>query len=256
MKMPFALRYVLAGPLLLLACGAQHVARPTGDAPPSGSVATSAAIGDTDGDGIPNEHDRCPTEPEDCDGIRDEDGCPEADADGDGIPDVCDECPLEPGSLHGGGDPNPKGCPFVDCFENRGDFLHDAVEFAGDSEKVSASAAALVKKTAEAMTAHHEIELFFVIGGATPKERGPDALSERRAASVAALLVSFGVDAKRVESHGAGAGGRAEVYFAVDRPFCWRETWNPKDRALETVPPPARPCDVAPPAPCRGEKRP
>ena len=40
-----------------------------------------------DGDGIPDDVDKCPTLPEDKDGFEDEDGCPDLDNDGDKIPD-------------------------------------------------------------------------------------------------------------------------------------------------------------------------
>ncbi len=43
---------------------------------------------DRDGDGIPDDVDKCPDEPEDFDGFEDEDGCPDPDNDKDGIPDV------------------------------------------------------------------------------------------------------------------------------------------------------------------------
>jgi len=36
-----------------------------------------AAEVDTDGDGIPDDDDRCPRKPEDHDGVRDRDGCPD-----------------------------------------------------------------------------------------------------------------------------------------------------------------------------------
>ena len=67
------------------------------------------APSDRDGDGIPDQFDKCPDEPEDKDGIDDQDGCPEDDADHDGIPDAKDACPKEPGQP----DPDPKknGCP-------------------------------------------------------------------------------------------------------------------------------------------------
>lgn len=48
---------------------------------------------DSDKDGIPDEGDKCPTEPEDKDGFADADGCPDPDNDGDGIIDVSDRCP-------------------------------------------------------------------------------------------------------------------------------------------------------------------
>ncbi len=60
---------------------------------------------DSDGDGIPDDVDRCPDEPEDKDGFQDEDGCPEPDNDKDGIPDADDNCPNHPGSK------SEKGCP-------------------------------------------------------------------------------------------------------------------------------------------------
>ncbi|WP_284668648.1 Ig-like domain-containing protein [Myxococcus sp. SDU36] len=60
-----------------------------------------AAPVDTDGDGILDIHDACPTEPEDKDGFQDEDGCPDPDNDADGIPDTADACPNEPETLNG-----------------------------------------------------------------------------------------------------------------------------------------------------------
>jgi hypothetical protein len=56
---------------------------------------------DTDHDGIPDDRDRCPTQPEDYDVFQDEDGCPDPDNDGDGFPDLDDECPYEAGPYHG-----------------------------------------------------------------------------------------------------------------------------------------------------------
>ncbi len=53
--------------------------------------------GDRDGDGITDDIDQCPDDPEDRDGHLDEDGCPETeDTDGDGITDDDDLCPIEP----------------------------------------------------------------------------------------------------------------------------------------------------------------
>ncbi|HEY0250939.1 MAG TPA: outer membrane beta-barrel protein, partial [Kofleriaceae bacterium] len=41
---------------------------------------------DSDGDGIPDDQDKCPNEPEDKDGFQDDDGCPDPDNDNDGVP--------------------------------------------------------------------------------------------------------------------------------------------------------------------------
>ncbi len=51
---------------------------------------------DRDGDGIRDDVDRCPTEPEDKDDFEDADGCPDPDNDKDGVADGSDKCPAEP----------------------------------------------------------------------------------------------------------------------------------------------------------------
>jgi len=79
--------------------------------------------GDKDGDGIKDNVDKCPNEPEDKDGFQDDDGCPDPDNDGDGIPDVIDKCPMEPEDKDGFQDDD--GCPDLD---NDGDGLSDKVD--------------------------------------------------------------------------------------------------------------------------------
>jgi outer membrane protein OmpA-like peptidoglycan-associated protein len=68
--------------------------------------------GDADGDGIPDDVDKCPKEPEDKDGFQDDDGCPDLDNDNDGIPDALDKCPNEPEDKDGFEDED--GCPDPD----------------------------------------------------------------------------------------------------------------------------------------------
>lgn len=48
---------------------------------------------DRDGDGILDNRDKCPDDPEDKDGFEDEDGCPDEDNDKDGFLDAEDKCP-------------------------------------------------------------------------------------------------------------------------------------------------------------------
>jgi len=81
------------------------------------------APGDKDGDGITDDKDKCPNEPEDKDGYQDEDGCPDPDNDGDGIPDTADKCPLEPEDQDGYQDAD--GCPDPD---NDSDGLADRID--------------------------------------------------------------------------------------------------------------------------------
>src|SRR3970040_1144254 len=68
---------------------------------------------DTDGDGIPDSSDSCPTDPETINGFQDTDGCPDVvpptDTDGDGIPDSSDSCPTQDETVNGFQDID--GCP-------------------------------------------------------------------------------------------------------------------------------------------------
>jgi outer membrane protein OmpA-like peptidoglycan-associated protein len=64
-------------------------------------------IPDTDGDGLRDPDDKCPQEPEDKDTFQDEDGCPDPDNDADGILDPEDRCPTEPGPKETRGCPDP-----------------------------------------------------------------------------------------------------------------------------------------------------
>ncbi|MFO0722611.1 MAG: OmpA family protein [Myxococcota bacterium] len=76
---------------------------------------------DKDGDGIEDDKDKCPDEPEDMDKIQDTDGCPETDADGDGVPDEKDGAPLDAEDKDGFQDDD--GIPDPD---NDGDKILDA----------------------------------------------------------------------------------------------------------------------------------
>jgi outer membrane protein OmpA-like peptidoglycan-associated protein len=78
-------------------------------------------IKDRDEDGLPDEDDRCPKEPEDFDGFEDDDGCPDPDNDQDGILDADDRAPNEAEDRDGFEDED--GVPDLD---NDGDGIPDA----------------------------------------------------------------------------------------------------------------------------------
>ena len=71
---------------------------------------------DRDGDGIRDgsdmDSDQCVDLPEDMDGYRDEDGCPDPDNDGDGVNDDVDQCPMFAEDIDGYQDED--GCPDPD----------------------------------------------------------------------------------------------------------------------------------------------
>ena len=74
---------------------------------------------DNDGDGVLDVNDGAPMDPEDADGFQDEDGVPDPDNDGDGVLDVDDQCPNE------AGDPANNGCPDPD---RDGDGVPDRID--------------------------------------------------------------------------------------------------------------------------------
>ena len=83
-------------------------------------------LGDRDGDGIKDDVDDCPDDPEDEDGFQDEDGCPEPDNDRDGILDGDDSCPLNPEDKDNFEDED--GCPEGNKNDRDGDGLLDDVD--------------------------------------------------------------------------------------------------------------------------------
>jgi outer membrane protein OmpA-like peptidoglycan-associated protein len=84
------------------------------------------SIGDRDGDGIKDDVDKCPDEPEDRDDFEDEDGCPDPDNDRDGIPDKDDKCPNEPETKNGFEDQD--GCPDQLDLDRDGDGIPDRLD--------------------------------------------------------------------------------------------------------------------------------
>jgi len=95
-----------------------EVAKPVKEKPPKADKSAVQAGGrkDVDADGIRNDEDACPEEPEDLDDFEDEDGCPDPDNDRDGVADAADECPDEGEDADGFADED--GCPDPDNDED------------------------------------------------------------------------------------------------------------------------------------------
>ncbi len=82
------------------------------------------SIGDRDNDGLRDDVDECPDDPEDFDKFQDSDGCPDPDNDNDGILDRVDRCPDIPEDMDG--DEDRDGCPEGDVRGDRdGDGIPD-----------------------------------------------------------------------------------------------------------------------------------
>jgi outer membrane protein OmpA-like peptidoglycan-associated protein len=79
------------------ACAAPAAPEPKVEAPAriTPPVVVTPTVTDRDGDGVKDDEDVCPADPEDLDGFKDADGCPDVDDDMDGVPDTLDRCPRE-----------------------------------------------------------------------------------------------------------------------------------------------------------------
>jgi large repetitive protein len=87
------------------------------------------AVRDRDGDGIPDEADKCPNEPEDRDGFEDSDGCPDPDNDKDGVLDHDDRCMNVPGLAALQGCPDRDGDGIADDLDKCPDQPEDVDGF-------------------------------------------------------------------------------------------------------------------------------
>ncbi len=156
---------------------------------------------DNDNDGLADKIDKCPNDPEDKDGFQDEDGCPDPDNDGDGILDKDDKCPNEKG------DP-PDGCPhkynLVVVTATKIE-LKQTVFFDTNKTTIKSVSFALLNDVASAMTDHPKITV--EVQGHTDSQ-GDDAfnlkLSQGRAESVRTYLIKKGVSADRMAPKGYG----------------------------------------------------
>ena len=159
---------------------------------------------DTDGDGIPDSVDKCPTVPEDKDGFQDADGCPDPDNDGDGVPDVIDRCRDEPGV------PENYGCPpetidgasFVDdriVFVRPPDFAVGSSVLSPDARKRLEAAAKLVRSRKGA-----GMVIIETLGDPGAVSNW-DALAADRAATARSVLIGAGIEADRITAIAADA---------------------------------------------------
>jgi OOP family OmpA-OmpF porin len=146
---------------------------------------------DTDGDGVIDALDNCPNTPT---GAKvDSNGCA-LDTDGDGVADYKDQCPDTPA----GAVVNELGCskPLV----------LEGVNFELDSDQLTGASEAILAPIAQAHKMYHA-DVALVISGHTDST-GSDAynqdLSQRRAESVRAYLVSQGSPADKLSAVGYG----------------------------------------------------
>jgi outer membrane protein OmpA-like peptidoglycan-associated protein len=187
------------------------------------------AARDSDGDGVPDDVDRCPNNAEDKDGYQDDDGCPDPDNDGDGVLDVDDKCPMVkgPAATHGCPDGDGDGIPDMeDACPNKAGKREDSGCPVYKELVVTASHIEIKQKiffafgTARIMPRSHPLlgevvealqdrpNLCVRIEGHTDAVGGADAnrtLSQNRTVAVRDFLVSQGVTADRLSAMGYGS---------------------------------------------------
>ncbi len=154
--------------------------------------------GDRDGDGVPDSEDRCP----DVKGPKELEGCP--DSDGDGIPDIDDKCPHEPGPVQNDGCPLGEA-PIVEVETERLS-LKDMINFDTGKSTIRAESKRILDEIAAVLKAHGELKRIRVEGH-TDNVGGQAYnldLSERRARAVVEALTGRGIARERLAAAGFG----------------------------------------------------
>jgi outer membrane protein OmpA-like peptidoglycan-associated protein len=160
---------------------------------------------DRDGDGIPDQFDKCPDQPEDKDGVDDGDGCPEDDVDNDGVPDAVDACPRVPGKPNK--DPKKNGCPtMIEVDASGGIKVLQRVQFQTGTATLLPDSFPILQEVADYLKATPGIKKMSV-DGHTDNTGGLQlnrTLSQQRAETCMKWLISHGIAADRLEAHGFG----------------------------------------------------
>ncbi|HEV8124497.1 MAG TPA: OmpA family protein [Gemmatimonadales bacterium] len=153
---------------------------------------------DSDGDGVTDAADRCPNTPR---GTKvDGNGCPAVDTDGDGVLDSADRCPDTPKGML----VSANGCLIL-FVEGKKNVVLQGVNFVVNKAELTIDAKKILDFVAQSLNANAEVT--FEVQGHASSE-GSDSynmnLSQRRAESVRAYLISKGVAASRMTAKGYG----------------------------------------------------
>jgi len=161
-------------------------------------------VKDFDQDGILDNVDACPKDPEDFDGFEDSDGCPDPDNDKDGILDNVDKCPNEAETFNDFEDTD--GCPDTKP-EPPAPIILEDVRFVPDSTELIPGSYASLDKAGKSMKDNADLNV--TINGHAADTGRPDfemKLSEGRAIAVKDYIVDkYGINAGRIKTKGYGS---------------------------------------------------
>jgi outer membrane protein OmpA-like peptidoglycan-associated protein len=159
---------------------------------------------DNDADGLPDTGDKCPNEPEDKDSFQDEDGCPDPDNDGDGILDASDKCVNEPETKNSYQDED--GCPdTIPAQVQKYTGIIQGINFKFNSAEITRKSYPVLDRAAKVLTDYPDVRI--EIQGHTDNKGKPEYnkdLSQRRAESVKNYFISKGIDQSRLTATGYG----------------------------------------------------
>jgi OOP family OmpA-OmpF porin len=169
---------------------------------------------DPDSDGILGDADKCPDQAEDFDGFEDSDGCPDPDNDGDGIDDTRDTCPSEPETVNGFEDDD--GCPDELPAEITA-ALATMVKFEPGRARVTDTAGAALGRLLALLQARPALRIAIVGHPERPDAAGDD-LARRRAEAVKWYLVDQGIAGDRIATRVAPAKPPAVTFELAAAP--------------------------------------
>jgi OOP family OmpA-OmpF porin len=179
---------------------------------------------DNDKDGIPDAQDKCPNQAETLNGIDDEDGCPEVDTDGDGILGSRDKCPDQPETFNNYKDDD--GCPDeIPPEVKKFTGVIQGINFKVGSDSLLKNSFPLLNRAVKVLKDFPDVRL--EISGHTDSVGKADYnrdLSQKRADSVKAYLVSQGIAADRLEAVGYG----------MDKPIASNKTKSGRSKNRRT----------------------
>ena len=160
---------------------------------------------DTDGDGIPDTSDACPTEPGPRSDNPNKNGCPlPKDTDGDGIPDNIDKCPNEPETFNGYQDED--GCPDeVPAALKKFTGVIEGITFKTNSANLTKKSYDVLDRAVQVLSDYPDTRI--EISGHTDnvgKDEYNKELSQKRADAVKEYFVSKGIRTERLTAIGYG----------------------------------------------------